>query len=267
MSPGDSTTLSAFEHAETALSNALDLSFGDESNTSNSDKIVLQPHSFFVSWNGVLCLVFRGFPLSLEKLKSHLNNECSAIGYRNENSGSKWAKVTLAFVREQSEVHPLTLEKFQVLKEICRDCSTPFTNKTELVPTTTVSLVEYEWRSLEKISRTKEFELSYTCDETSAGIELSPEQQAKTHQVLLEWDEDESYLKNVNTPGAPYRLGSTSVQCNRLTCVTFLDLKSNPNVWQAICNFRCKIDETFPGRHEWLKDESLHCTIRAMDKE
>lgn len=233
MSFFEATNASAFEQAATALSNALTASFGDNSIPSNRSEIALQPHSFFVSWNGVLCLVFRGFPLALEKLKSHLNNECLTFGYRKENFGSQWAKVTLAFVSDQSKVNPLTLEEFRRLKEICQACNTPFMSKNRSIgiPINTVSLVEYEWRSLEKISQSKEFEILCSCDKISEGIELSPEQQVKTKQVLSEWEEEDSYLKNVNAHGAPYRPDSPSMQSNGLTCVTFLDFKSNPNVW------------------------------------
>jgi hypothetical protein len=47
----------------------------------------LRPAAFFVAWNGVLTLVYTGFPPSLERLKSALNKE--PLGLPLENFGSK----------------------------------------------------------------------------------------------------------------------------------------------------------------------------------
>eukprot|EP00970_Alexandrium_tamarense_P002614 scaffold367_cov202-Alexandrium_tamarense.AAC.26 len=51
-----------------------------------------------------------------------------------------------------------------------------------------------------------------------------------------------------------------------VTCVTFLNLQATPTVWESICNLRTRVEEAFPGRCEWMNDDSLHCTIRSMDK-
>jgi hypothetical protein len=182
------------------------------------------------------------------------------------------------------------------------DCSSGF-NQDCFVPVESVSVVEYEWRSLEKVSQVKQFQLSprddisiytkelsleqdnkakrddtsicskdvsleqrnkTTGDDTSIYTkDLSLEQQNKTTGVLSEWDDEQKYLNNVNTVGAPYR---TSSSTNSVTCISFLDLKSIPTIWQAVCSLRLKVDEDFSGRYEWMNDDSLHCTIRALDK-
>jgi hypothetical protein len=36
----------------------------------------------------------------MEELKYVLNEDCAKAGYRRENFGSQWAKVTLAFVKD-----------------------------------------------------------------------------------------------------------------------------------------------------------------------
>jgi hypothetical protein len=162
------------------------------------------------------------------------------------------------------------------------DCSSGF-NQDCIVPVESVSVVEYEWRSLEKVSQVKQFQLSPRDDISICTKDLSLEQdnkakgdaisictkdlslgqQNKTTGVLSEWDDEQKYLNNVNTVGAPYR---TSLSTNGLTCVSFLDLKSIPTIWQAVCSLRVKVDEDFSGRYEWMNDDSLHCTIRALDK-
>jgi hypothetical protein len=212
--------------------------------------------------------VFHGFPHPLEALKSELNGECAKHGYKKENFGSQWAKISLAFVGDNNA--PLTLAEFGELKSICRECSASFETTNISIPVKSVSLVEYEWRSLEKISRSKEFELTvYYKEATNDAIEISTEQLSKTNKVLSEWDEEATYLENVNLPAAPYRSApviSNPQQRNGLTCVAFLDVKSVPTIWQSICDLRKKVEDQFKGRYEWLKDDSLHCTIRAMNR-
>ena len=230
----------------------------------------LRPKSFFISWNGVICLVLHGFPLQLELFKRHLNEVCASHGYKRENFGSQWAKITLAFVNEHHAANsPLSLEEFRALKQICIDCSAAFEEEGSktYIPVDGVSLVEYQWRTLEKVTQVKQSRPQEGGD--GDGVTISPEQIAKTNKVLSEWDEEEEYLDNVNAVGAPYReSGSSSTPgSNGLTCVSFIKLKCEPRVWKALSMLRERVDEKFPSRYEWIKDDSLHCTIRAMDKE
>lgn len=237
----------------------------DDSISSHFATLNLKPKSFFISWNGVICLVLHGFPLQLELFKSHLNEVCTLHGYKQENFGSKWAKVTLAFVNEHHASNtPLTLEEFRVLKQICIDCSAIFEEEGEtLIPIDGISLVEYEWRTLEKVTQMKQSRPKE--GGIGDGVTISPEQLDKTKKVLSEWDDEEEYLHNINAVGAPYRESST-VESNGITCVSFIKLKSEQRVWKALSMMREKVDEKFPTRYEWLRDDSLHCTIRAMDK-
>ena len=42
-------------------------------------------------------------------------------------------------------------------------------------------------------------------------------------------------------------------------------LLSADELARRIADFRAAVDELLPGRYEWLADESLHCTVRALD--
>ncbi|KAL7466427.1 hypothetical protein ACHAXS_006720, partial [Conticribra weissflogii] len=267
------------------------------------------PKSFFVSWNGVLVLLFQGFPLSLEQLKDSLNEECTnrVSGYKAENFGSKWAKVTLAALREKnpsngndsdnsgcgagSFLEPLNLEKFQSLKSLCRQCSLPFSvsnngargdgqddaieSSSLEIPIKSISVVEYEWRSLEKVTRMAHFPITLSSNgNNKLQAMVSTQQRQNSDSVLSEWDDEETYLGNVNAKGAPYRPSrpiGDDVDDNDpnpvgVTCVTFLDLKSCPLLWDCIEQLKIEIEKKFPGRYIWFDEESLHCTIRAMDR-
>jgi hypothetical protein len=260
---------SPFKEAAAAISKAINDSFTRSVQSVRTDQagstVSLTPKSFFISWNGVLILLFDGFPPPLEQFKLQLNNECDLSGYKAENFGSQWAKVTLAFVNDSLGAKPLSLDEFRKLKQICLECSSCFAKEDCKIPVPNVSLVEYKWRSLEQVKQRQEFELSLSL---SVGDEIGHEQvsagqQAKALSVFSEWNNEEIYLPNVNAVGAPYR---ASLAIDGLTCVSFLDVRSVPFVWQAICMLRDKIDAEFPGRYEWMRDDSLHCTIRAMDK-
>jgi hypothetical protein len=258
---------SPFKEAAAAISNAINDSFTRDVRTDQVGSTVsLTPKSFFISWNGVLVLLFDGFPPALEQFKLQLNNECDLSGYKAENFGSQWAKVTLAFVNDSSGVKPLSLDEFRKLKQICLEGSSCFAKEDCKIPVRNVSLVEYKWRSLEQVKQRQEFELSLSSsvgDGIGHDEEVSAGQEAKTGSVFAEWNDEEVYLPNVNVVGAPYR---ESLAIHGLTCVSFLDVRSVPCIWQAICMLRDKIDAEFRGRYEWMRDDSLHCTIRAMDK-
>jgi hypothetical protein len=103
-----------------------------------SSLAVLRPLSFFVAWNGVLCLVFDGFPPLLAALKDRLNSFVAADGSSDgggaetsggagpesspqlprENFGSKWPKVTLGAMSDGASA--LSLEELSDLRKLCR---------------------------------------------------------------------------------------------------------------------------------------------------
>jgi hypothetical protein len=51
---------------------------------------VLRPYCFFVSWQGVLTLAYRGFPAPLAQLKQQITDFFQ--GLPRESPGSKWPK-------------------------------------------------------------------------------------------------------------------------------------------------------------------------------
>lgn len=253
------TSTDAFHEAASIISATLDsiVNLNCSQTTFINNRIVLRPKSFFLSWNGVLCLMFHGFPVPLEQFKHTLNKKCNDNGYPKENFGSQWAKVTLAHVRE--DVPPLSLEEFGRLKQICIDASITFIQES-CVPIHTVSLVQYEWRSLEKNIQTRHWNVPSKMPGTSG---ISIEQEAKMNKVYSEWDDETTYLAKFNAKGIPYRL---ALPKNGLTCVMFLDLESVPVISQAVSKLQARIEEEFQDRYVWMEEDSLHCTIRAMDR-
>lgn len=58
----------------------------------NTKACVLRPYCFFVSWQGVLTLAYRGFPQSLVDLKQQVTDFYG--GLPRESPGSKWPKTS-----------------------------------------------------------------------------------------------------------------------------------------------------------------------------
>ena len=56
----------------------------------------LVPRTFFVAWNGVLTMVYDGFPPGLVEAKAALTGT-QALPLKKENFGSKWRASPAAF--------------------------------------------------------------------------------------------------------------------------------------------------------------------------
>eukprot|EP00892_Ulva_mutabilis_P004058 jgi/Ulvmu1/2023/UM120_0019.1 len=70
---------------------------------------------FFVSWSGVLTLVYVGFPQAVLDLKARLDSTCPAL--LSEFPGSKWPKTSLAAVDDEQA--SISFEQLAILREIC----------------------------------------------------------------------------------------------------------------------------------------------------
>lgn len=67
---------------------------------------LLRPLGFMVSWNGVLCLAYSGYPPSLARLKQRM---AALPGLPPEYPGSKWPKTSLAALRDGLRLTPAQL--------------------------------------------------------------------------------------------------------------------------------------------------------------
>ena len=108
---------------------------------------MLYPCSFFVAWNGVLTLVYEGFPAPLARLKSHLNEP--HLHVKPENSGSKWPKTTMgALIDDAPE---FSLDELRQLHHLCMQHSQVLSSLG--VPVFRLSVVTYAARGLEAQGR------------------------------------------------------------------------------------------------------------------
>ena len=217
----------------------------------------LRPHpncALFVAWNGVMTLVFSGFPDSLVLAKKRL--EMFLPDLATEKFGSKWPKTTLGAVGDGCE--GLYLSELGRLREICLEFSQKISAVESMLPVKSLSCVAYECRGLEKLKDRVDVELS---DPKKTGDNLSTEEMNRVDGVVGEWERLEEYLPKVNVPGS--RIGSYRESKEGSTCVAFLDVPDK--LHSILVDFKMAVDSAFPGRYSWMAESSLHCTLRSLD--
>ncbi len=251
----------------------------------------LRANEFFVAWNGVLTLVYTGFPPAMARIKARLGAVPWAR-FRPENSGSMWPKTTLGALREGSP--PLKLEELCGLRTLCRELGGALLGRK--VSVRQLSCVEYTQRGLEAAGRRRVVDEALPPTRGQKLVELpAAEETFRVQQVLGEWKDAESYLARANAPGSridSYRAASpsgTSLVCflrppggaHRPPPATDTEGAEEMEVeadeederehlalrglLEAVAAFRSAVEELLPGRFAWLADESLHCTVRTLD--
>ena len=212
------------------------------------DSCVLRPRTYFVAWNGVLTLVYDGFPPVLAGIKARLNEE---DGLPPENFGSRWPKTTLAALHDDAP--PLSLAELTSLRALCEEHASKLSLR---VPVERLSFVSYDQRGLESVRERSDVALGSAVDDA----EPSDAEQARVRGVLDEWSDLETYLPRVNAPGSrisSYRESSPQGS----TLVAFI---GTSELRELVAQFRSAVDALLPGRYAWLDDASLHCTVRAL---
>lgn len=235
---------------------------------------LLRPSAYFVAWNGVLALVYSGFPPVLATLKSRLNEP--SCGLKKENFGSKWPKTTLGALVDGAE---LTMDELTKLRALCLELGPKLSVPETAVRVEQLSFVRYAQRGLEPVDSRQRVDIALlgaagvtaagaaaAPPSTTAGEAPSEEELERVRGVLGEWDDLGDYLPKVNAPGSrigSYRHDSPSGS----TLVAFLD---GPNgaapaaLFDAVRELKAAVDAALPGKYAWLDEASLHCTIRAL---
>ena len=212
------------------------------------DRCVLRPQTYFVAWNGVLTLVYAGFPPVLAGIKARLNEEDALPP---ENFGSRWPKTTLAALHDDAP--PLSLAELTRLRTLCEEHASQLSLR---VPVSRLSFVSYAQRGLESVRERSDVALGSAVDDG----EPSDAEQARVRGVVDEWSDLEAYLPRVNAPGSrisSYREASPQGS----TLVAFIGASE---LRELVAQFRSAVDALLPGRYAWLDDASLHCTVRAL---
>jgi len=232
-----------------------------EAATLASEMSSLEPYSFFVAWNGVIVLVFRGFPPALSGVKSRLAEVAETLGLRQESFGSMWPKMTLAALDDSAP--SLTLEQLTQLKALCETHTAGTLSSSAALAVKELTVVDYEQRGLEnRKGEQRRLVLPLPPPTSSAGLEEA--EIARVDGVLNEWADLPTYLPHAAAAGS--RIGSyrDSSPAGR-TCVAFLDEQLALHGLHAkIAAFRAAVD-ALGLSYSWLDEKSRHCTIRSLD--
>lgn len=163
--------------------------------TRNTQACVLRPYCFFVSWQGVLTLAYRGFPPQLVALKQQISDYYQSLP--KESPGSRWPKTSLAALKEKQRLTPAQLQR---LNEICREQSgifqTPGQVKAQAVMVNSLSTIVYEARCLERVISRHVVQLLQPADLADAAAD----EVQRVQGVVAEAD-DEDYWFHASRDG------------------------------------------------------------------
>ncbi|KAK9815519.1 hypothetical protein WJX72_004976 [[Myrmecia] bisecta] len=243
----------------------------------------LQPKAFFVSWQGVLTLAFRGFPTALITLKAALQRHHPALA--TENSGSKWPKTTLGAIKDKKRLMPEQLTK---LMAVCAEESACFAAAEEIaglqVRVDKAAIAMYECRSLERLLSLNEVRFS-AAEDTSLP---SPEEQQRVQTILDEAAEPDYWFaasrdgnRELHYRGPAlgvtlaHFLGAHSSASSRSSHTNGTAGSSSSSsicgqkagaqaLIRVIDRFRRRVEAELPGMYCWFPDQVLHVTLRAL---
>jgi len=230
----------------------------------NTQACVLRPFCFFVSWQGVITLAYKGFPQQLVELKQQLTDFYQALP--KENPGSKWPKTSLGALKEGKRLTP---EQLTQLNTICREQSGVFQypghKRSQAVLVDELSVVTYECRCLERQICNTRLPLKEPVDMSEAAAE----EVERVQKIVAEAD-DPDYWYHASRDGSReghYKSGALGVTLiHELACFKpgGDQLGWSTQLPGTIHKFRERVEAALPGLYTWFDDSSLHVTVRAI---
>ena len=176
----------------------------------------LQPVALVVSWHGVLALAMEGWPLAMTALKDDLNEHAAEQwALRDENSGSRWPKITLACLRDGQQ---LTLVQLRSLHALAQSFADRIAADPWRLEVRTLSAVVFSCRSLERLLSRQDMPMRAL---DSLEVKCSAESMQRVAAVRAELSDHtaEAYLPLVNADGG--RLAHYTQPHTEATLVAF----------------------------------------------
>eukprot|EP00040_Diaphanoeca_grandis_P037673 m.247692 g.247692 ORF g.247692 m.247692 type:complete len:308 (+) comp33857_c6_seq13:3802-4725(+) len=231
----------------------------------NVHAFVLRPRELFVSYHGVLVLVFGGWPAPGMSMKASIENSVlprlvqDGIGgtiHHTERGGSKFPKTTLGVM---CSTCTLTLQELTTLQSLCKNYTSLLHNTEFELPVNGLDLVAFQNRALTK-SFTK-IPLKFASRQPDSAV-VSQTQKDIVDAVVAEGSDTTHYINRVNLMGnrAPHY---TDVAMGA-TAVTFWTtaLQHKSPTWHD--RFMKAVDKALPGKYLWFPFDSLHVTHRGI---
>lgn len=230
----------------------------------NIKTFTLESPQLIVSYNGVLALVYSGWPETAIELKNLIKDslvdklEGLDTVYTKERGGSRFAKVSLGAMCQTCRLSEQQLVR---LRSLCRMWSMKLEDTKELLTVRQISLIAYKNRALSLSP--------YQSWKTQLGVSSSENSIIDSNQlnfvknVVSEAQEDTMYLEKVNADGnrAPSYLERVSPG---LTVVARWEDNREDSEPPWLRNFFKSIHAEFPGMFIQFPPSSLHVTLRGV---
>jgi hypothetical protein len=229
------------------------------------DPVKLTARRAFVAYNGVLSVIFDGWPPQVEMLQSELTDHLALLHQGHEladtglvlqaHTGTLFPKTSLGALCDGCK---LSAHEFQAVDEVCVRFGAGF----ELL-LDTLSYTKYADRRLRAIIADTEMDLAEDAASIGApGNEVSKEGRALTAKILAETKQPE-YLEKVNAEG--HRINHYKERALGSTVVGYWDRAVGDGVaMEWVGGLRAAVDAAAPGKYKWFKDQTLHVSIRAI---
>ena len=217
---------------------------------------LLLPKAFFVSWHGVMTLAYGGFSKCILDLKANLETKFTSLPAENE--GSKWPKTTLGALN-QGRV--LTLAELASIRDLCDRHSDLLTaDPSEHLKIDALTYVQYDCRSLERVSMTKTMHLK---QKTAPEYEPPDDHKNAVDSVLKQFAIENlaNYIDKVQKGG--HRENHYRSYHPGISLIYQLPL--NTELIDRIANFEKDLDSLIPNTYAWFNTKSLHVTVRSLE--
>ncbi len=218
-------------------------------------------HQFFVSWNSVATLAYRGFSRTLLAVKQGI--EEGIPGLKPENPGSKWPKTALGCLREDVE---LTEGQVGVLRDICVQQSALLREIAEsprAMDVLQLHFVTFHCRTLERRLISQAMPHAGTPYDDDDPPQSHLESVAGT-MAQFKKENHEKYYSKLAPKG---RTIDSYYRAPHVESTLVYDVKPSVPLIDTIDNFRSAVDEQIPDCYVWFDPTSWHMTIRSLVSE
>ena len=211
------------------------------------------PRQFFISWNGVPTLAYRGFSPTLLDIKREIEERVPEM--KPEYPGAKWPKTTLGALRDG---RVLSMDDARTLLQICHDLKHEVGSEAAL-EVSEVSAVVFYWRSLER--RLVTHPISLRTDQSSFADHAPPQENLEfVDSIMSQFTEDNlvEYLPRLQAEGnreSHYR--STHVEAT-------LVFDIGNQLERLVQRFTEIVDRELPVAYRWFSPKSRHMTVRGL---
>ncbi|CAL5222100.1 g4409 [Coccomyxa viridis] len=218
---------------------------------------LLEPLTFFVSWQGVPTLVFRGFPPAITQLKGVFERMHPTLP--KENPGSRWPKTSLGALRDAKRLTP---DQLKLLLKICREEGAQLQEGgLQPLEIDRAALCIFECRSLERLMSWAEVPFTPSVDSS----EPTPEEVGRVEKILSEADDDDYWFAASKDGNRISHYREEHLGVSLVYGLPLVDGSSNAGrLWSFIHRFRMRVDLELPDMYNWFADCSLHVTLRAI---